>query len=47
MKARTQENNYTIQSVEPIKYNSRVIGVLIREKRIGENGGNPGRRGWL
>ena len=37
MKARTQENNYTIQSVEPIKYNSRVIGVLIREKRIGEN----------
>ena len=38
MKARTQENNYTIQSVEPIKYNSRVIGVLIREKRIKENG---------
>ena len=38
MKARTQENNYTIQSVEPIKYNSRVIGVLIREKRIKEDG---------
>lgn len=37
MKARTQENNYTIQSVEPIKYNSRVIGVLIREKRIAED----------
>lgn len=36
MKARTQEDNYTIQSVEPIKYNSRVIGVLIREKRITE-----------
>lgn len=34
MKARTQENNYTIQSVEPIKYHSRVIGVLIRERRI-------------
>lgn len=38
MKARTQENNYTIQSVEPIKYNSRVIGVLIREKRIKKDG---------
>lgn len=37
MKARTQEDNYTIQSVEPIKYNSRVIGVLIREKRITED----------
>lgn len=36
MKARTQEDNYTIQSVEPIKYNSRVIGVLIRERRISE-----------
>lgn len=36
MKARTQEDNYTIQSVEPIKFNSRVIGVLIREKRITE-----------
>lgn len=34
MKARTQEDNFTIQSVEPIKYNSRVIGVLIRERRI-------------
>lgn len=34
MKARTQEDNYTIQSVEPIKYKNKVIGVLIREKRI-------------
>jgi len=34
MKARTQEDNYTNQSVEPIKYNSRIIGVLIRERRI-------------
>lgn len=34
MKARTQEDNYTIQTVEPIRFNSRVIGVLIREKRI-------------
>lgn len=37
MKCRTQEDNYTIQSVEPIKYNSRVIGVLIRERRITED----------
>ncbi len=37
MRARTQEDNYTIQSVEPIKYQSRVIGVLIRERRITEN----------
>lgn len=36
MKARTQEDNYTVQSVEPIKYSGRVIGVLIREKRITE-----------
>jgi len=34
MKARTQEDNFTIQSVEPIKYGTRVIGVLIRERRI-------------
>lgn len=34
MKARTQEDNFTSQSVEPIWYNSRVIGVLIRERRI-------------
>lgn len=37
MKARTQEDNYTIQSVEPIKYKERVVGVLIREKRISED----------
>lgn len=37
MKAKKQEDKYTIQSVEPIKYNSRVIGVLIREKRITED----------
>jgi len=36
MKARTQENKYTIQSVEPIKHNSCVIGVLIRERRLEE-----------
>lgn len=36
MKARTQEDNYTIQSVEPIKHNGRVIGVLIRERRSTE-----------
>lgn len=38
MKARTQEDNYTIQSVEPIKYGTKVIGVLIRERRITEEG---------
>lgn len=36
MKARTQEGNFTIQSVEPIKFNEKVIGVLIREKRMNE-----------
>lgn len=36
MKALTQENRYVIQSVEPIKNGSRVIGVLIREKRMEE-----------
>lgn len=36
MQARTQEDNYTIQSVEPILFNSRIIGVLIREKCITE-----------
>lgn len=36
MKARTQEDNYTNQSVEPIKYKDRIIGVLIRERRISE-----------
>lgn len=34
MKARTQENRFTVQSVEPIKNGSRVIGVLIREKKV-------------
>lgn len=34
MQARTQEDKYTNQSVEPIRYNSSVIGVLIRERRI-------------
>lgn len=37
MKCRTQEDNHTIQSVEPIRYNNRVIGVLIRERRINED----------
>lgn len=38
MKAVTQENGRTIQSVEPIKNTegSRVIGVLIREQRVDE-----------
>lgn len=36
MKAVTQENSHTIQSVEPIKNGRRVIGVLIREKRVDE-----------
>lgn len=36
MRARTQENNYTIQAVEPIRFSNRVIGVLIREKCISE-----------
>lgn len=36
MKALTQENTYVIQSVEPIKNGARLIGVLIREKRIDE-----------
>lgn len=36
MKCRTQEDNHTIQSVEPIRYNNRVIGVLIRERQINE-----------
>jgi len=39
MKALTQENTYVIQSVEPIKNGSRVIGVLIREKRMDEQYG--------
>lgn len=43
MKARTQEDNFTIQSVEPIKYNARVIGVLIREKRITEETEEPAK----
>ena len=36
MKATTQENGSTIQSVEPIRHGSRIIGVLIREKRVDE-----------
>ena len=36
MKAVTQENTRTIQSVEPIKNGDRVIGVLIREQRVDE-----------
>lgn len=39
MKALTQESTHTIQSVEPIKYGSRVIGVLICEKRMDEEDG--------
>ncbi|RPF48592.1 two-component sensor histidine kinase [Hydrogenoanaerobacterium saccharovorans] len=34
MKAVTQESTNVIQSVEPIKNKDRVIGVLIREKRV-------------
>ncbi len=34
MKALTQENASVVQSVEPIQYKSRIIGVLIRERRI-------------
>lgn len=36
MKAVTQENGRTIQSVEPIRNGDRVIGVLIREQRVDE-----------
>ncbi len=36
MKALTQENCHTIQTVEPIFNESRIIGVLIREKRVDE-----------
>lgn len=36
MKATTQEQGVTIQTVEPIKPDGRVIGVLIREKRTSE-----------
>lgn len=36
MKALTQENTYVIQSVEPIKNGERLIGTLIREKRMEE-----------
>jgi two-component system, sensor histidine kinase PdtaS len=36
MKALTQENTYVIQSVEPINNGSRVIGTLIRERRMEE-----------
>ena len=37
MKATTQENGVTIQTVEPIRRGERVIGVLIREKRTNED----------
>ena len=37
MKAVTQENTHVIQTVEPIKNGPRVIGVLIREKRVDED----------
>lgn len=36
MKAITQENGMTIQTVEPIRNGSRVIGTLIQEKRVDE-----------
>jgi two-component sensor histidine kinase len=36
MKALTQENTYVIQSVEPIKNGSKLIGTLIRERRMEE-----------
>ncbi|MGB4658823.1 MAG: sensor histidine kinase [Mobilitalea sp.] len=36
MKGLTQENTYVIQSVEPIKNGARLIGTLIREKRMDE-----------
>ncbi len=36
MKAVTQENTHTIQSVEPIKNGGKVIGTLIREQRVDE-----------
>ena len=36
MKAVTQENRRTIQSVEPIRYGEHVIGVLIQERRMDE-----------
>jgi len=40
MKAVTQESTHVIQSVEPIKNGERVIGVLIREKRVDEQRAN-------
>ncbi|NCC85589.1 MAG: histidine kinase, partial [Clostridia bacterium] len=40
MKAITQESTHVIQSVEPIKNGERVIGVLIREKRVDEQRAN-------
>lgn len=36
MKGLTQENTYVIQSVEPIKNGTKVIGTLIREQRMEE-----------
>lgn len=37
MKAITQESTHVIQTVEPIKNGDKVIGVLIREKRVDES----------
>lgn len=36
MKAITQENGITIQTVEPIRNNKKIVGVLIQEKRLDE-----------
>lgn len=38
MKAVTQESMKVIQSVEPIRYKNKVIGVLIQEKKADEKG---------
>jgi len=36
MKAITQENGMTIQTVEPIRHGTHIIGVLIQERRVDE-----------
>ncbi len=43
MKAITQERTHVIQTVEPIRNGDRVIGVLIREKRVDEQQTNSER----
>lgn len=43
MKALTQESNIVVQSVEPIKNGTKVIGVLIREKRLDDQYAVSGR----